>query len=654
MFQFKKISTKLIVTCLAMGVFPLAIMGFLSYQKSRAALYASHGQTLALFAHSNMDKIERLFFEREGDIQILVNQQRALGSAHVIESMANFFMKSYGFYDLMVIADADGKIIAANTETADGKPLDTTGLIGQSVKGEEWFEKCMNGKIEKGLNYTSDLSEDKMLAKVTHTRGLSVNLSAPVYDATGKPIRVWSNRISWERTVGEILTEAKAEGKELGMTIGAQLLSKDSTLIFDEDASKILKTNYATSGKKSIKELVAGHSGYTEEVSKTTGLLSLYGFNPSDGYGSFKSLGWGLMLREPSSEVGASSVAIRNFSLIIAVISVLLIILFSSWFAKIMARPLIAAVGLLERVADGDLTQRITVASRDEIGRMAIALNRALESLSKAMSSISDNAQTLSAASEEMTAVSQTLSATAEETSAQAYVVSAASEQVSGNIQTVATGAEEMTASIKEIAKNSSDAAGVANQAVEVAATTSEIISKLGRSSSEIGEVVKVITSIAQQTNLLALNATIEAARAGEAGKGFAVVASEVKELAKETAKATESIGSKIEAIQADTKNAVIAIDRISQIIRNINDLQNSNAGAVEEQSATTNEMGRNVSDASRSSNEIAENIANVARSAEGTTKAASETMQAARELAQLASGLQYLVGKFKFQNTAI
>jgi methyl-accepting chemotaxis protein len=171
----------------------------------------------------------------------------------------------------------------------------------------------------------------------------------------------------------------------------------------------------------------------------------------------------------------------------------------------------------------------------------------------------------------------------------------------------------------------------------------------LGQSSSEIGKVVKVITSIAQQTNLLALNATIEAARAGEAGKGFAVVANEVKELAKETAKATEFISSKIDAIQADTEGAVTAIKQISLIINQINDLQATIASAVEEQTATTNEMARNVSEAATGSSDIAQNITGVAQAAISTSQGAADSLQASSELARMASELQSMVAKFNF-----
>jgi methyl-accepting chemotaxis protein len=181
-----------------------------------------------------------------------------------------------------------------------------------------------------------------------------------------------------------------------------------------------------------------------------------------------------------------------------------------------------------------------------------------------------------------------------------------------------------------------------------VAEETNHIVGKLGDSSIEIGQVIKVITSIAQQTNLLALNATIEAARAGEAGKGFAVVANEVKELAKQTAKATEDISRKIEAIQGDTKNAVGAISQISEVIKQVNDISNTIATAVEEQNATTNEMSRNVTEAAQGSSEIAKNISGVAEAARNTAQGANDSAKAAQSLAEMSTKLRELVSQFK------
>lgn len=267
--------------------------------------------------------------------------------------------------------------------------------------------------------------------------------------------------------------------------------------------------------------------------------------------------------------------------------------------------------------------------------------------MSRVLQTVTTSAVGLASSSEELTHVSQQMGANAEETSAQANVVASAAEQVSNNVSTVATGIEELTASIGEIASNASRGAQVAESAVEVAENTNSTITKLGESSTEIGNVIKVITSIAEQTNLLALNATIEAARAGEAGKGFAVVANEVKELAKETAKATEDISQKIETIQSDTKAAIEAINEISETINNVNGIQSTIATAVEEQTATTGEMSRGISEAALGSSEIARNIAGVADAARNTTAGANDSQNAAAELARLASELQALVSDF-------
>ncbi|MFQ5448996.1 MAG: methyl-accepting chemotaxis protein [Nitrospinaceae bacterium] len=268
-------------------------------------------------------------------------------------------------------------------------------------------------------------------------------------------------------------------------------------------------------------------------------------------------------------------------------------------------------------------------------------------SIREIMEQVTGIVRDLGASSEKLTTVSDEMGDNSQNTSLKAGEVSAAADNISKNVQTVATGTEEMTASIKEIAANASTAAQVAANAVKGAENTNLIVNKLGVSSGEIGEVVKVITSIAEQTNLLALNATIEAARAGEAGKGFAVVANEVKELAKETAKATEEIGKKIETIQSDTQQAVEAITSFTQIIDRINDISNTIASAVEEQSATANEMSRNVQSAAKGNVEIAKNMGVVVQAAENTKDGASETQNAARELVQMAESLKTLVGKF-------
>jgi methyl-accepting chemotaxis protein len=331
-------------------------------------------------------------------------------------------------------------------------------------------------------------------------------------------------------------------------------------------------------------------------------------------------------------------------------VSIFLLIVWGVALTRGVSVALKSMIGMVKDLAEGegDLTKRLDVVSHDELGELAKWFNQFLDEIRRIISQVSRTAEQVAGASEELNTTSMQITANSEETSAQADVVSRAVQVVGRNLQTVATGAEEMGTSIKEIAKNASEAAQVATSAVKVADEATATVSKLGESSCEIGQVIKVITSIAQQTNLLALNATIEAARAGEAGKGFAVVANEVKELAKETAKATEDISRKIEAIQTDTTAAVSAIAAISGVIHRINDISNTIATAVEEQNATTNEMSRNLNEASNSTGEITGNIAGVAAAAQGTTRGAGDTQKASQQLVEMSQQLRSLVGQFR------
>jgi methyl-accepting chemotaxis protein len=347
-------------------------------------------------------------------------------------------------------------------------------------------------------------------------------------------------------------------------------------------------------------------------------------------------------------QLAQQTVTSRTFTLlIVALLAVAIVIILSLIIAKGILNPINATVDVLHDISKGDLTHHIEVVGTDEIARMGIALNETVDNLSGSIRQLAGDVQTVLAGAASAAGVSENLGAAAQSASTQVSVVSSAVEQVSQNIQTVSTATEEMSSSIKEISKNASEAAEVASSAARLAGSTTATMTKLSESSAEIGNVIKVITSIAEQTNLLALNATIEAARAGEAGKGFAVVANEVKELAKETAKATDDIGQKVQAIQQDAKGAVQAIEEITTVIGRINDIQNTIASAVEEQTGTTNEIARNISETAKGSSEIVSNLTGVAAATKEAQNSANIANGASQELKQVADSLNTVVSRF-------
>jgi methyl-accepting chemotaxis protein len=339
----------------------------------------------------------------------------------------------------------------------------------------------------------------------------------------------------------------------------------------------------------------------------------------------------------------------RTTAILLLTIGSLAALLLGFWVARQIVRSLSKVKNVCDGLAVGDLTGTTGLTSRDEPGLMGRSLDQALARLRQTVATIDGSATSLAGASEQMSGTAQQIAASAEEATAQAQTVSAAAEQISRSVSTVSAGSEEMGSAIREISQNAAEAAQVASDAVVLTASTSVTMNKLGESSAEIGNVIKTITAIAEQTNLLALNATIEAARAGELGKGFAVVASEVKDLAQETARATEDISRRVQAIQTDTGGAVTAIDEISQVITRISDFQTTIASAVEEQTATTAEMNRSVTEAATGTSQIAENITGVAEAARLTSEGVFQTQEATKDLARMSADLTALVSNFRY-----
>lgn len=359
---------------------------------------------------------------------------------------------------------------------------------------------------------------------------------------------------------------------------------------------------------------------------------------------------WTLLVSAPQGVAMATSTELRTTTIALGVLA-LAVAAAAAWVVgSRLTRPITRLRDRMIDIADGDgdLTQRVDEDRTDELGALGAAFNRFVGRVAETVSAIGGQATSLNGASDELRGASAQLSGHANDTAARAEDVASTASDVNHEVATFAAATEEMGASISSIARSVSEASKIADEAVSASRSASDVISSLSGSSAAIGDVVRTITQIAEQTNLLALNATIEAARAGEAGKGFAVVAGEVKELAQETARATDDIERRIAALASDVELAGTSVAKIGTVVDRLDEIQTMIAGAVEEQDATTREMAAGVSRASLATGDIATTIRNVAMIAGQTTTSASETAGSAEAVAGAATELRVLVGRFK------
>ena len=610
--NLQKISSKLIIGGLAAVLIPLMAVGYISYSKAKTALTDLSKDQVAGIA-SDLARLTRVAIQSEMD------KARLLSTEHEIIELAESVHHSG--------VDASQPMINEMFEDLSREFLALgnhyQGLFLTTTQGDIYTGVLDNGQEYKGGNVGS-----LPYFQTAQGEGKAVFSEIVISKTTGKPIAVSCAPIKNEQGQflgilglsirASYLTEVVSQRK-VGTTGYGFMADGTGRCIAHPNPDNVLKINFSDLPDMHtvITRMKAQEAGAQEYIFK--------GVSKTCGFAPVGINNWSVAATQNQEEFLSASNAIRNANVIVTLVSTVLVTLVILLASRSIVRPINAAVEGLKDIAqgEGDLTMRLEDSGKDEVGELARWFNTFIEKLQGIIKDISSGVETLSSSSTELSAISEqmsqgvtnaseksnTVAAAAEEMSANMNNVAAAMEESSTNTNMVALAAKEMSATIGEIAQNAEKARSISDEATHKASSASTNMDQLGDAANAIGKVIETITDISEQVNLLALNATIEAARAGEAGKGFAVVANEIKELAKQTAAATQDIKEKIEDIQGTTSMTVGQIGEITEVITNVNDVVATIATAVEEQSAATKDIAENVAQASQGIQEVNENV---------------------------------------------
>jgi methyl-accepting chemotaxis protein len=669
-------------------------------------LRAKDSKQLAEIAKTLGEIIDRNLFERYGDVQAFGFNTAAYDEKNwgnpvegnpLIGAMNNY-TRAYGMYPLMMMLDTQGNVLATNNIAIDGKPIAVNFLYDLNFKDQPWFKNALEGKFTQGKNGFTGTAvgspmQNPLLKKIYGGDGYSIAFSAQVKNSAGEMIGVWVNFFDMaivDAMVGEtfkiIQVGGIAEPDVMVIDRTGTILVDYATKELDEsgklkrDFGNLLVKNFVTNKETYLEAAELATNGSTDfwtGYSPDSGETTLFGYSQTDGTYDYAGLGWSILIGVAPDSAFATLDATKKSMNIAQALSILVSLLLGWIVGLVFSRPISGMTEVMGKLASGDTSVDIpSTENGDEIGGMARAVVVFKDNMiqaeqlrteqeqqkilteqqkRKAMNALADSFESnvktvvtgVSASASQMRGNAERLSQLAGETKSNSAMVASSAGEAAQTASQVAAAAEELTAAIGEISSQVQKSSSVASQASTQAESINQSMHLLVEKSNRVGEVIQFITNIASQINLLALNATIESARAGEAGRGFAVVASEVKNLANQTAKATEEIIQQVQSMQEATHDAV---DSVGQIINIISEISANTAGvaaAVEEQSAATNEISRTITSTAASTSAISHSIGSVEKGADETGLSSRQVLDSAKMLSEQAIALSARVDEF-------